>query len=89
MTRDRYARLARKQTLWHIRQGMDLRPQSDLSVQPLVRERQATYAVAPDQDVRARLADLRLDLIYHSEALEGNPLTRIQVKDAIQELSPR
>ncbi len=30
---------------------------------------------------------LRLDLIYHSEALEGSPLTKSQVESAIKEQS--
>ena len=40
----------------------------------------------PDPRLQERLDDLRLDLIYHSEALENSPLTRDQVKDAIEEL---
>jgi len=56
---------------------------------PLVREQPAAYMMGLDQNVRARLADLRLDLVYHSEALEGSPLTRTQVEKAIRELSPQ
>ncbi len=32
---------------------------------------------------------LRLDLVYHSEALEGSPLTRSQVASALQEPLPQ
>jgi hypothetical protein len=36
----------------------------------------------------AQLDNLRLDLIYHSEALEGNPLTKDEMKEAIEEHGP-
>ena len=32
---------------------------------------------------------MRLDLIYHSEALEGSPLTKFQIESAIREQSLR
>ncbi len=44
---------------------------------------------ALDVNLRTRMDDLRLDLIYHSEALEGSPLTKSQIEQAIEELSPR
>ncbi|MFQ5858096.1 MAG: hypothetical protein ACE5LU_21030, partial [Anaerolineae bacterium] len=80
----RYARLARKQALWRAWQEADRWPQPGT---PLVREQPAAYTVEPAPSVHACLADLRLDLIYHSEALEGSPLTRTQVEEAIRELS--
>jgi hypothetical protein len=85
----RYARLARKQAMWRTRQGVDRRPQPGLPGMPLVREQSAAYTVDPDRSVHTRLSNLRLDLIYHSEALEGSPLTKSQVENAIKELSPR
>ncbi len=39
-----------------------------------------------DQHPKA-LDAMRLDLIYHSEALEGSPLTKTQVESAIREQS--
>ena len=42
-------------------------------------------ALASTRDVQAGLDNLRLDLIYHSEALEGSPLTKDEIKDAIEE----
>lgn len=78
-TEHRYVRLARKQALWRTYQP-------GLPGAQLVREQPATYAVEPDRSIHARLDDLRLDLVYHSEALEGSPLTRDQVKDAIRGL---
>jgi len=42
-----------------------------------------------DENLRTRMDDLRLDLIYHSEALEGSPLTKTQVKETIEELLSR
>jgi hypothetical protein len=78
---NRYARLARKQATWHDRRGA--------REARLVREQAADYTVRTDRSLDARLADLRLDLIYHSESLEGSPLTRAQVEDAIEEQSTR
>lgn len=88
-TGDRYARLARKQAAWRTWQEADRTTQAGLPITPLVREQSAAYFVEPDRSIQARLADLRLDLIYHSEALEGSPLTRDQVEEAIKELSPQ
>lgn len=85
----RYARLARKQAVWRNWQGVSRQPQPDASGLPSVREQPAAYVMGPDQSVRARLADLRLDLVYHSDALEGSPLTKTQVEKAIRELSPQ
>jgi len=79
--RNRYARLARKQTTWRARRGG--------REAQFVREQAADYTVRTDRSLDARMADLRLDLIYHSEALEGSPLTRTQVEDAIGEQSTR
>jgi len=85
----RYARLARKQAVWRTWQEVNRQPQPGVPGLPLVREQPAAYMMGLDQSVRARLADLRLDLVYHSEALEGSPLTRTQVEKAIRELSPQ
>lgn len=88
-TGDRYARLARKQAVWQTWQEADRTTQAGLPIASLAREQPAAYLVEPDRSIQARLADLRLDLIYHSEALEGSPLTRDQVEEAIKELSPQ
>lgn len=85
----RYARLARKQAAWRTWQDADRQRQLDQLGMSGVREQPADYAAEPDLNVHARLADLRLDLIYHSEALEGSPLTRDQVEEAIKQLSPQ
>ena len=84
-----YARLARKQALWRICQGVESRSQSDLPAEQVVREQPIVYVTKSDRSTDAHLANLRLDLIYHSEALEGSPLTRAQIEDAVRELSPR
>ena len=86
---NRYARLAHKQAAWRARQGVEAQAQPYLPGVGLVRERAAGYTATRDQSLDARMAHLRLDLIYHSEALEGSPLTRTQVEDAIRELSTR
>lgn len=77
--RNRYDRLAQKQATWYARRG-----ERDAQI---IREQPAAYTVRTDRSLDTRLADLRLDLIYHSEALEGSPLTRSQVEDAIGEQS--
>ena len=56
--------------------------------------RQERYARLSRKQARWRahptdLTALRLDLIYHSEALEGSPLTKEQTVQAVQELSPQ
>ncbi len=48
----------------------------------LERKQAAWRSRPPDS---AQLDNLRLDLIYHSEALEGNPLTKNEIKEAIEE----
>lgn len=85
--KNRYIRLARKQALWRASQAAERGRVPDLSGGRLVREQAVDYTLKRDQDMDAHLANLRLDLVYHSEALEGNPLTRVQVEDAIRELS--
>ncbi|MBN2005720.1 MAG: hypothetical protein JXA21_20355 [Anaerolineae bacterium] len=47
-------------------------------------QKQALWRTSPQP-----LDALRLDLIYHSEALEGSPLTRSQVASAILEPLPQ
>ncbi len=49
-----------------------------------VAQKQALWQANPQS-----LNALRLDLIYHSEALEGSPLTKSQVASAIQEPFPQ
>lgn len=83
----RYIRLARKQAMWRASQAVERGHVPDLSGEQLVREQAVDYTLKRDQSVDADLANLRLDLVYHSEALEGSPLTRVQVEDAIRELS--
>jgi hypothetical protein len=87
IAKDRYTRLARKQAMWRASQAIERRRQPDLTGGQLVREQAAGYTLKLDQGMDARLANLRLDLVYHSEALEGSPLTRAQVEEAIRELS--
>ncbi len=78
----RYARLTRKSAAWRALQVQAPVSHPDGAT---LRESDATYQVKPDPHLKEQLDDLRLDLIYHSEALENSPLTRAQVKDAIQE----
>jgi len=85
----RYARIARKQAVWRAWQEAERLSQPGLPGASVAREQPAAYTVEAAPSVHARLADLRLDLIYHSEALEGSPLTGDQVEEAIKELSPR
>jgi len=82
---DRYARLAWKQAVWRIYQGGNHRPGHSLPGQRLLREQPPNYSTGQNPEIASRLADLRLDLIYHSEALEGSPLTRDQVEEAVRE----
>jgi hypothetical protein len=67
-TGNRYASLARKQALWRARPGVERQPQPGMADAQFLCEQVASYAVRPDRGIYAELADLRLDLIYHSEA---------------------
>lgn len=86
-TEDLYACLARKQAAWRTWQEADHTTQAGRPATSLVGEQPAAYLTELSRSKYPRLADLRLDLIYHSEALEGSPLTRDQIAEAIKELS--
>ena len=85
----RYTRLACKQAMWRTRQGVGASPQPDVTGEQIAREQAVGYVTRSEPSIDTHLANLRLDLVYHSEALEGSPLTKSQVEDAVRELSPR
>lgn len=91
VTESRYTRLAHKQAMWRKRidQEEKYQFQPDLAGTLTVREQPGAYTTEKGQSVQACLDNLRLDLVYHSEALEGSPLTKAQVEEAIVELSPQ
>jgi hypothetical protein len=84
-----YVRLAHKQALWRKRITLEgnRRLQLGKPSSSSIHEQPVSYTTELGQSVEDHLANLRLDLIYHSEALEGSPLTREQVEEAITELS--